>query len=81
MKKKMSDSDIVKNQPKLKFEDKEYSIDSLPKEGKALVDGLKTAEHQIKLQEDNLKLISFSKAKMFEELKKILKDVEPLNEN
>lgn len=77
----MSDSDTAKNQPKLKFEDKEYFIDTLPKEGKALVDGLKTAEQQIKLQEDNLKLISFSKAKMFEELKKILKDIEPLNEN
>ena len=76
----MSDSDAAKNQPKLKFEDKEYSIDTLPKEGKALIDGLKTAEQQIKLQEDNLKLISFSKAKMVEELKNILKDVEPLNE-
>ena len=60
---------------------KEYIIESLPKEAKELLDGLRVAERQIKIQEDNLKLISFSKLKMLEALKEILKDVEPLNEN
>ena len=75
----MSDSDSTKSQPKLKFDDKEYHIDSLPKEAKGLIDGLKIAERQIKMLEDNLKLISFSKAKMLVDLKEILKDVETLN--
>ena len=75
----MTDSETTKTQPKLKFEDKEYAMDSLPKEGRVLIDGLKIAEKQIKMQEDNLKLISFSKAKMIEELKEVLKNIEPLN--
>ena len=77
----MSDSDVAKTKPKLNFENKEYIIESLPKEAKELLDGLRVAERQIKIQEDNLKLISFSKLKMLEALKEILKDVEPLNEN
>ena len=62
---------------KIKFEDKEYSLDALPKEGKDLVIGLKAAEAQLRMHEDTLKLISISKSKMIGDLKKILENIEP----
>ena len=62
---------------KIKFEDKEYALDTLPKEGKDLVNGLKAAEAQLRMHEDTLKLISISKAKMIGDLKKILENIEP----
>ena len=64
---------------KIKFEDKEYAFDSLPKEGKDLIVGLKAAEAQLRMHEDTLKLISISKAKMVGDLKKILENIEPLS--
>ena len=62
---------------KIKFEDNEYAFDSLPKEGKDLVSGLKAADAQLRMYEDTLKLISISKAKMIGDLKKILENIEP----
>ncbi len=62
---------------KIKFEDKEYDLDTLPKEGKDLVNGLKAAEAQLRMYQDTLKLISISKAKMIGDLKKILENIEP----
>jgi len=62
---------------KIKFEDKEYVLDTLPKEGKDLVNGLKAAEAQLRMHEDTLKLISIGKAKMIGDLKKILENIEP----
>ena len=64
---------------KIKFEDKEYDLDTLPKEGKVLVNGLKAAEAQLRMYQDTLKLISISKAKMIGDLKKILENIEPLS--
>ncbi len=64
---------------KIKFEDKEYDLDTLPKEGKDLVNGLKAAEVQLRMYQDTLKLISISKAKMIGDLKKILENIEPLS--
>jgi len=62
---------------KIKFEDKEYDLDTLPQEGKDLVNGLKAAEAQLRMYQDTLKLISISKAKMIGDLKKILENIEP----
>ena len=74
----MENLDNKSNQGKIKFEDKEYSLDTLPKEGKDLVNGLKTAEAQLRMYQDTLKLISFSKSKMIEDLKKILDNIEAI---
>jgi len=63
---------------KLKFEDSEYFIDDLPKEAKQLVMGLKTADTQIRMYEDTLKLIALSKNKMVQDLKIILDKIEPI---
>lgn len=74
----MENLDNKLNQGKIKFEDKEYSLDTLPKEGKDLVNGLKTAEAQLRMYQDTLKLISFSKSKMIGDLKKILENIEAI---
>ncbi len=63
---------------KLKFEDSEYFIDDLPKEAKQIVMGLKTADTQIRMYEDTLKLIALSKNKMVQDLKIILDKIEPI---
>ncbi len=70
--------DSNKNRPILNIDDSEYYIDSLPDEGKALVNGLRTADVQIKMYEDTLKMINIGKVKLLEDLKKILKNIEPI---
>ena len=67
-----------KNQRKLKFDDSEYLIDSLPDEAKQLIGGLRAADAQTKMYEDTLKLIAVGKRKMVDDLKKILSDIEPI---
>ena len=66
------------NQKKLKFDDSEQLVDSLPDEAKQLITGLRTADAQTKMYEDTLKLIAISKRKMVEDLKKILDNIEPI---
>lgn len=73
----MTNSDPKTNRPKINIDDKEYFLDSLPDEGKGLVNGLKTADNQIRLYSDTLKLINISKQKMIEDLRKIIENVQP----
>ena len=70
--------DSNKNRPILNIDNEEYYIDLLPDEGKALVNGLRTADVQIKMYEDTLKMINIGKLKMLEDLKKIVENIEPL---
>ena len=72
----MTNSDPKTNRPKINIDDKEYFFDTLSDEGKGLVNGLKTADNQIRLYNDTLKLINISKQKMIEDLRKILENVE-----
>ena len=69
------------SEKKLKIDDKEYLIDSLPDEAKKLIAGLKTSDLQTNMFQDTLKLIAISKTKMVEDLKIILKDIEPISAN
>ena len=71
--------DSNKNRPVLNIDNAEYYIDSLPDDGKGLVNGLRTADIQIKMYEDTLKLINIGKMKLLEDLKKIVKNIEPIN--
>ena len=66
------------NKQKLKFDDSEYFLDDLPNEAKQLVMGLRTADAQIKMYEDTLKLIATGKNKMVQDLKMILNKIEPI---
>ena len=66
------------NRPILNIDNAEYFIDSLPDEGKGLVNGLRTADAQLKIYEDTLKMINIGKMKMLEDLKKILESIEPI---
>ena len=66
------------NRPILNIDNAEYFIDSLPDEGKGLVNGLRTADAQLKIYEDTLKMINIGKMKMLEDLKKIVKNIEPI---
>ena len=69
---------VNKNRPILNIDDSEYYIDSLPEEGKGLVNGLRTADAQLKMYEDTLKMINIGKVKMLEDLKKILRNIDPI---
>ena len=62
---------------KLKFDEVEYNIDDLPEEGKNLINGLKTVDIQLKMYGDTINLLNFSKNKMLQELKSLLKDIKP----
>lgn len=66
------------NQRKLKFDNSEYLIESLPDEAKQLITGLRAADAQTNMYEDTLKLIAVGKRKMVEDLKRILTDIEPI---
>ena len=70
--------DSNKNRSILKIDNSEYYIDSLPEEGKGLVNGLRAAELQMKMYQDTLKLINIGRMKMLEDLKKIVENIEPL---
>ena len=69
------------SEKKLKIDDKEYLIESLPDEAKQLIAGLRTSDLQTNMFQDTLKLIAISKTKMVEDLKIILKDIEPISGN
>ena len=69
------------SEKKLKIDDKEYLIESLPDEAKQLIAGLRTSDVQTNMYQDTLKLIAISKNKMIEDLKLILKDIEPISGN
>tara|TARA_B100000212_G_scaffold278509_1_gene218173 strand:- start:130 stop:363 length:234 start_codon:yes stop_codon:yes gene_type:complete len=66
------------NKKRLKFNDSEYFLDDLPKEANQLVMGLRTADAQIKIYEDTLKLIAVGKNKMIKDLEMILDKIEPI---
>tara|TARA_B100001093_G_scaffold339690_1_gene324467 strand:- start:184 stop:420 length:237 start_codon:yes stop_codon:yes gene_type:complete len=75
----MTNSDKSTSENKIKLGDSEYSYDSLPDEAKKLFSGLRTADTQLRMHEDTLRLISIGKAKMIEDLKKILEPIESIN--
>ena len=65
---------------KLKIDEKEYLIETLPEKTKQILAGLRTADIQRNMYRDTLRLIEISKTKMIEDLKVELKDVEPISD-
>ena len=66
--------------PILSFEGKRYDINSLPDDIKQLVIGMQTANAQIKMHEDTLKLLSISRQTMARQLSERLRTIDPLPE-
>ena len=77
----MTNSGSNETKRKLKFEGSEYYMDSLPEPVKQLVAGINAADLQTKMYQDTLKLIAVGKTKLVEELKKGLKDIDPIDSN
>ena len=64
--------------PVLTFNEKKYDINSLPDKAKDLIKAAQVAETQIKMQEDNLKLISVARQTISSQLKNELENVTPI---
>ena len=58
----------------LTFEGKKYFIDELPEEVKDIIKSLQIADAQLKLHEDNLKLISLGRDSLTNSLRKKLQN-------
>ena len=69
------------NIKKLKYNDKEYNFDDLPENGKSLLKGLQTVELQLKMYGDTISLLKVSKNSMLNDMKNILKDIQPIDWN
>ena len=77
----MTNSESLEEKRKLKFEGSEYYLDSLPDQVKQVLSGINTADIQTKMYQDTLKLIAIGKAKLVQELKKGLEDIDPIVNN
>ena len=61
--------DSNKQNPILTFNGKKYDINSLPDKAKELLKAAQVADTQIKMQEDNLKLLSVARQTVANQLK------------
>ena len=64
--------------PMLTFEGKQYAIDSLSDKAKEAVTGLQTAEAQIRMTQDQLRILSVGQQALVGVLQAELKEVEPV---
>ena len=64
------------NNPVLTFEGKKYLITNLSSDIKETIKGLQSAETQLKMHEDTLKLLSISRRSLANQLKEKLKNIE-----
>tara|TARA_Y200000002_G_scaffold355203_1_gene335994 strand:- start:1827 stop:2060 length:234 start_codon:yes stop_codon:yes gene_type:complete len=77
----MTDSAETQKQPILNFEDKKYNISTLSEDAQKLITGMRVADAQIKLQNDNLKVLSVGRQSMGLQLKELLKTATPIDES
>ena len=66
---------------KLKFDNDEYNFDDLPENAKSLLNGLQTVDLQLKMYGDTINLLKVSKNSMLNDMKNILKDIQPIDWN
>ena len=66
---------------KLKFDNNEYNFDDLPENAKSLLNGLQTVDLQLKMYGDTINLLKVSKNSMLNDMKNILKDIQPIDWN
>ena len=72
----MTENNIKNNDPILTFEGKKYNVNDLTSETKAIIKGLQTAEIQLKMHEDTLKLLSLGRISLTNQLREKLKNYE-----
>jgi len=65
--------------PVLNFNGEKYDINTLPEKVKDLLKAAKVADSQIKIQEDNLKLITIARQTITAQLQKELDTVETIS--
>ena len=76
----MAEENEINTSPKkLKFDEVEYNFEDLPENAKNLINGLKTVDGQLKMYGDTIKLLNVSKNSMLQEMKGILKDIQPID--
>ena len=68
------------NQAVLTFDGVKYLIENLSDNSKKLLEGMKVADGQIKLQTDNLKVLEVGRQSMGLQLKELLKNESPMAE-
>lgn len=64
--------------PILTFNGKKYDINSLPDKAKELLKAAQVSDTQIKMQEDNLKLLTVARQTIANQLKDELDQISPL---
>ncbi len=67
------------NSPVLTFNGEKYDINTLPEKVKDLLKAAKVADNQIKIQEDNLKLITIARQTIAAQLQKELDSVDTIS--
>ena len=67
------------NPPVLTFNGEKYDINTLPDKVKDLLKAAKVADNQIKIQEDNLKLITIARQTIAAQLQKELNSVDTIS--
>ena len=72
----MSEKDLNNKKAILTFEGKKYPIEELSDEIKEIIKNLQIADAQLKMQEDNLKLISLGKNFLLNQLKNKLEKLD-----
>ena len=70
----------AENQAILTFDGVKYLIENLSDNSKKLLEGMKVADGQIKLQSDNLKVLEVGRQSMGLQLKELLKNETPLED-
>lgn len=65
-------------QPILTFENRQYDFNGLPEDVRELVHGLQVADAQIRLQEDNLRVLAIGRQAIAVQLNDRLQSVNPI---
>ena len=75
----MTSSDQQKQKPILTFNGKKYDIDSLSDKSKELLQAAQVADAQIKMQEDNLKLLNVARQSIGLQLSQELQNAQAID--
>lgn len=75
----LSMTSTAQQAPVLTLGDKQYAMDALPEEAKKAVAGLQVAESQIRMAQDQLKVLAVGRQTLMAQLQASLDGVEPIS--